>query len=414
LKIRQAHSTARINGTSARPVDPQRRRLLEFALSSPAIAAAAPLLALLAEDLAAHPELAVPTAAADALDVFQIEAVARRKVDRPTWHFIVNGADDGKTMKANRDAFDAWQIRARRLVDVSHVDIGAEIFGVKLDSPWFLSPVGNQQSIDPEGELATGRSARAAGNLMLASTVTNFSVGEIAKVAGPLWFQLYPSPDQKLMLKLIRDAEAAGCPALALTVDSPTRGNREGERWWGRLTGAPREGIGGKLRLGNFENYQGPPRIGDSALTWAIVDWLRAQTKMKLLLKGIVTREDAELCVERGVDGIIVSNHGGRQEESGRGTLECLPEVVEAVKDRLPVLIDGGFRRGTDAFKAIALGARAVGIGRPYLWGLGAFGEAGVERVLVILREELKRIMQLAGTTRLAAINSSYLQRPQR
>lgn len=395
-------------------VDASRRRLLDFALRSPAIAAAAPLLGLLARNVDAHPELAIPATAEEAIDVFQIEAVARRKVDRPTWHFIVNGADDGKTMKANRDAFDAWQLRVRRLIDVSHVDAGLELFGQKLEFPIFLSPVGNQQSISPDGELATARAARAAGALMVASTVTNFSIGEIGTVAGRLWFQLYPSPDRKLMAKLIHDAEAAGCPALALTVDSPARGNREGERWWGRLTGATRENIGGKLRLGNFENYAGPPRIGDSALTWEVVDWLRAQTSMKLLLKGIVTREDARLCAEHGLDGIIVSNHGGRQEESGRGTLECLPEVIEAVGGRMPVLIDGGFRRGTDVFKALALGARGVGIGRPYLWGLGAFGEEGVARVLVILREELKRIMQLAGTTTLEGIGAAYLQRPQR
>ena len=152
------------------------------------------------------------------------------------------------------------------------------------------------------------------------------------------------------------------------------------------------------------------PRIGDSSLTWEIVNWLRDNTDMRIVLKGIVTGEDAAICVERGVDGIIVSNHGGRQEESGRGTLECLPEVIANSAD-IPVLIDGGFRRGTDVFKALALGARAVCIGRPYLWGLGAFGEEGVSRVLMLVREELKRIMQFAGTTRLDAITTDYLTR---
>jgi isopentenyl diphosphate isomerase/L-lactate dehydrogenase-like FMN-dependent dehydrogenase len=165
------------------------------------------------------------------------------------------------------------------------------------------------------------------------------------------------------------------------------------------------------LRLGNLENFPGPPRVGDAALTWDKVDWIRSKTSMKLLLKGIVTREDAAIAAKRGIDGIIVSNHGGRQEESFRGTLTCLPEVVEAAGARMPVLIDGGFRRGTDIFKALALGARAVCIGRPYLWGLGAFGEEGVSRVLMILREELKRIMEFAGTTSLAAIKPSYLEK---
>ena len=213
------------------------------------------------------------------------------------------------------------------------------------------------------------------------------------------------------MTKLIRDAEQAGCKVLVVTVDSPTRGNREGERWWSRTPGGTTETALARQRLGNFENYDGPPRVGDTAATWDLVDWLRTQTQMKIVLKGIVTREDAALCLKRGVDGLIVSNHGGRQEDSGRGTLECLPEVVEAVSGRLPVLVDGGFRRGTDIFKALALGARAVGVGRPYLWGLGAFGEEGVNRVLLILREELKRIMQFAGTTSLAEIKPGYLQR---
>jgi isopentenyl diphosphate isomerase/L-lactate dehydrogenase-like FMN-dependent dehydrogenase len=163
--------------------------------------------------------------------------------------------------------------------------------------------------------------------------------------------------------------------------------------------------------MGNFEGYQGPPRIGDTALTWAIVDWLRANTRLPVFLKGIVTREDAALAVRERVDGLIVSNHGGRQEESGRGTLECLPEVVAGVAGRMPVLIDGGFRRGTDIFKALALGADAVCIGRPYLYGLGAFGEQGVAKVLAILDSEFKRCMQLAGTVRVSAIKPAYVQR---
>jgi isopentenyl diphosphate isomerase/L-lactate dehydrogenase-like FMN-dependent dehydrogenase len=375
-----------------------RRELLRFVLHSPLLwAGAGPAWA--------RPELAVPQSAAEALDVFQVERFARTKLDLPTIHFIVNGADDGKTMQANRDAFDAWAIRVRRLVDVSRIDTRREILGEQLEVPIILAPVGNQQTIHPDGEIATAKAARASGNLMIASTVTNASVGEIARASGPLWFQLYASPDRKLVEKLIGDAEAAGCRVMALTTDSNTRGNREGERWWARATQgqAPQ-------RLGNFEGWAGPPRIGDVALDWRTVDWLRSRTKMKLVLKGLVTREDALLAVEHGVDGIIVSNHGGRQEESLRATLHCLPEVVEAVAGRMPVLIDGGFRRGTDIFKALALGASAVCVGRPFLWGLGAFGEQGVARVLVILREELKRTMQLAGTTSLAGITRAWIE----
>jgi isopentenyl diphosphate isomerase/L-lactate dehydrogenase-like FMN-dependent dehydrogenase len=384
-----------------------RRDLLRFVLQSPLLWGAAGV----APAAWARPELAVPGSASDAIDVFEIERAARGKLSLPTLHFIANGADDGKTLAANREAFDDWAIRVRRLVDVSHIDTTTTVLGQNLEVPIIIAPAGNQQAIHPDGELATARAARAMGNLMIASTVSNYSVGEIGKAAGPLWFQLYASPDRRLMQKLIRDAEAAGCRVLVLTVDSNTRGNREGERWWSRVAGGPAEGGASRLPLGNFTGYDGPPRVGDVALNWDIIEWIRAQTGMKLVLKGIVTREDAALAVERGVDGIIVSNHGGRQEESLRATLTCLPEVVQAAGGRVPVLIDGGFRRGTDAFKALALGASAICIGRPYLWGLGAFGEEGVSRVLVILREELKRIMQFAGTTSLGAIKPAYLER---
>jgi isopentenyl diphosphate isomerase/L-lactate dehydrogenase-like FMN-dependent dehydrogenase len=376
-----------------------RRRLLEFVLGSPLLAVAA---------ARARPELAVPVTAAEALDVFQIERLARTRVDPATLHFIVNGADDGKTMQANRDAYDQWAIRVRRLVDVSRIDMRRELLGQTLEVPLLLAPVGNQQSIHPDGELATARAARTTGHAMIASTVTNASVGAIARAAGSLWFQLYASADRALTDHLIGTAEQAGCPVIALTVDSNTRGNREAERWWSRSPPAtPRR----ELPLGNFTDYPGPPRIGDIALDWREVDRIRTRTRARLLLKGIVTREDAKLAVEHGVDGLIVSNHGGRQEESLRSTLASLPEVVAAVDGRIPVLLDGGIRRGTDIFKALALGASAVCIGRPYLWGLGAFGEEGVARVLVILREELKRIMQFAGTTTLAAIDAAHVER---
>lgn len=379
-----------------------RRDLLRFLLRSPLLWAAAGV----APSVQARPELAVPASAGEALDVFQIERLARQKLGLPVIHYIANGADDGKTVQANRDAFDAWAIRVRRLVDVSQVDAGVTVLGERLPVPVILAPAGNQQSIHPDGELATARAARASASLMIASTVSNHSVGAIAGAAGPLWFQLYASPDRRLMEKLIRDAETAGCRVLVLTVDSNTRGNREGEAWWARATAGRQP----PLPLGNFAGYDGPPRVGDMALTWDIIDWIRAHTSMKLVLKGIVTREDATLAAARGVDGIIVSNHGGRQEESLRATLTCLPEVVEAVAGRLPVLIDGGFRRGTDIFKALALGASAICIGRPYLWGLGAFGEDGVSRVLAILRDELKRIMQFAGTTSVGAIDATRLE----
>ena len=289
------------------------------------------------------------------LDIFQMQRVAQKALDLETWHFIVNGADDQRTLEANRTAFDAWQIRVRRLVDVSHIDTSIELFGQKLPTPILLAPVGSQQTIHVDGEPATMRGASARGHLMIASTMTSSSIAGIrAAGTAPLWFQLYASPDQGFMRHLLAVAEDAGCRAIALTVDSPTRGNREGERWF---AGSAARKV--PVRIGNMEGYKGPRRVGDPAMTWAIVDWLRANTKLPILLKGIVTREDAELAVRWQVDGIIVSNHGGRQEESGRGSLECLPEIVAAVDGRMPVLMDGGIRRGTDVFKALALGAES-------------------------------------------------------
>ncbi len=390
-----------------------RRQLVRFLLQSPLIAATgilAPGL-LLPRRALARPEFAVPETLDQVLDVFQMQRAAQKTLDLETWHFIVNGADDQRTVEANRAAFDDWQLRVRRLVDVSRIDTSLKLLGQALSSPLVLAPVGAQQTINPEGELATMRGASQRGHLLIASTVTSSSIGAIrAAGTAPLWFQLYASPDQGLMRHLLASAEAAGCLCVVLTVDSPTRGNREGERWFARS--APRQSTGkGPPAMGNFSGYQGPARFGDPALTWAIVDWLRENTRLPILLKGIVTREDAELAVRARVDGIIVSNHGGRQEESGRGTLECLPEVVAVTAGRIPVLMDGGIRRGTDIFKALALGATAVCVGRPYLYGLGAYGEKGVAKVLAILDSELQRTMQFAGTTSLGGITNAYLQR---
>ncbi len=381
-----------------------RRRLLRYLAASPLLAAPA---AGLLRDAAARPEFAVPGSLDQVLDVFQMERLARQALDDEAWHFVVNGADDQRTLEANRLAFDGWQLRVRRLVDVSRVDTSVELLGTRLPTPILLAPAGAQATVHADGEVATMRGASARGHLMISSTISSNSIGEIRGAGtAPLWFQLYPSPDQDLMRHLLAGAAAAGCRAVALTVDSPTRGNRLGERWFSRISTRK-----GPARMGNFEGYGGPPRVGDPALTWDIVDWLRANTALPVLLKGIVTREDAEIAVRRRVDGLIVSNHGGRQEESGRGTLECLPEVVAAVRGRMPVLIDGGLRRGTDVFKALALGADAVCVGRPYLYGLAAYGDAGVAKVLAILDSEFQRSMQFAGTTSVAAIRPDYVQR---
>ncbi|MCC5794950.1 MAG: alpha-hydroxy-acid oxidizing protein [Chromatiales bacterium] len=377
-----------------------RRALLRFLLGSPLLGA--PWAGVLA-----RPELAVPGSVGEALDVAQIEGVARRELSAAAWHFVVNGSDGGRTAEANLAAFAEWQIRVRRLVDVREVDTGLELFGQRLPSPLVLAPAGGQMALHPEAELATARAAGRRGHLAMMSTVSNFPIGEIVRAGGgPTWFQLYASPDPGVNRMLLAAAADAGCTAIVLTVDSPTRGNRLAERWFGQRSGdAP------PAPLGNFVGWPGRPQVGDPALEWGFLDWLRAESRLPLLLKGIVTAEDARLALEHGVDGLIVSNHGGRQEDSGLATLDCLPEVVEAVDGGMPVLVDGGIRRGSDMFTALALGATAVCIGRPYLWGLGAFGEAGVARVLELLDAELVRIMQFAGVTALDGIGRGMLRR---
>jgi isopentenyl diphosphate isomerase/L-lactate dehydrogenase-like FMN-dependent dehydrogenase len=358
------------------------------------------------------------TAPEHAINVFDLEAAAREKLPPAHWGYLATGVDDDATLQANRSGFSRFQIRPRRLVDVSAVDTSTELFGVKWKSPIVLAPAGSQRAFHPDGEIATARAAGTRGHLQILSTGTTVSVEEVtAARRGPVWFQLYPTSSWTIAQALVRRAEATGSPVLVLTVDLPVGRNTETERRIRQTDTRPcanchQAGISGFLRrkpMFDGLDLAGIQSIMAPGLTWETVRRLKDSTRMKLVLKGIVTREDAALCVQHAVDGIIVSNHGGRAEESGRGTIECLAEVVDAVHGRIPVLIDGGFRRGTDIFKALALGARAICIGRPYLWGLAAFGQAGVERVLDILRWEFELIMKQAGATSLGKLNRSFV-----
>jgi len=382
-----------------------RRQFLRFLLFSPLLASTGIISLDLSKTFSS--EMPPITGSGNATNVFQFEDAARTKLTPEVFHFIADGADDMKTVRANREAFDQLQIRARRLVDVSKVDTTVNVLGHVMETPVILAPIGAQQQVHPEGELASARAAASRKHVFMVSTFSNFSINEIAETGkGPVWFQLYTGPERTMTKQLLQRAEAAGADVVALSVDSAVRGNRESEIAFplGR-----QEGI--RPRLGNFEGLEGRMQIGGSSLTLDYIGWLKANTKMKVIIKGIVTHEDARLCVEHGADGLIVSNHGGRQEESNRGTIECLPEVIKAVEGRIPVLIDGGFRRGTDIFKALALGAKAICIGRPYIWGLASFGEDGVKKVLDLLRAELVRIMQLSGTPSIRDISPAYVKR---
>lgn len=366
--------------------------------------AASPLLAM-AEDVPS-PALTTPR---DALDVMYFEPLARKKLSLAHWGYLSTGVEDDLTLRMNREAMTHYQLRARRLAGVSKPDLTTEVFGAKWDMPIYLSAVGSQRMFDPEGELATARAARAQRAVQMLSTVTSYRLEDVSKALGAApWYQLYIPDRWDETEKLVKRVEAAGCPVLAWTVDTLGGRNAETAARLASLgpqncmdchTSHPITGSHAQMMRGKpmFAGLSG--EVNPANANWSYVDRLKKMTAMKLVLKGIDTAEDAKLALDHGADGVVVSNHGGRSTETGRGTMDILPEVVDAVGAQMPVFVDGGFRRGSDVFKALALGARAVGIGRPYIWGLCAFGQEGVERVLEILRVELAMTMQGCGVS---------------
>jgi len=388
----------------------QRRRLLRFLAASPVVAgmSIADWFELDAQEPAGMPREPGAIESADqALDVFDFEAVAHQKLPPAHFGYLATGVDADATLRANRAALSRIEIRARHLTDVTRIDTATELFGVRWETPIVLAPMGSQRAFHPDAELAVARAARAKRHLQILSTVSTTSVEDVAAARGePIWYQLYPTSDWAVTEGLLARAEKAGCPAIVLTVDLPVGTNRETLLRSRRVDSRDcqvchQPGFAGMVSRKPMFDGLDVTRVEDlvhPGMTWDFVKRLRDRTRAKLLIKGIVTAEDAALCATSGVDGIIVSNHGGRSEESGRATVDSLPEVVAAVRDRLPVLVDSGFRRGTDIFKALALGARAICIGRPYGWGLGAFGQAGVEAVLQLLRAELETAMRTCGT----------------
>jgi isopentenyl diphosphate isomerase/L-lactate dehydrogenase-like FMN-dependent dehydrogenase len=397
-----------------------RRHFLKFLAASPLFALGLPgwgralAEANAPEGAATRDVIASPN---DALNVLDFEPIARQTLPPAHYGYLATGVDDDATLRANRTGFSRFQIRTRRLVDVSRIDTSTELFGTTWKTPIVLAPVGSQKAFHPDGEVASARAAGARGHLLILSTASTTSVEEVTSArGGPIWYQLYPTDTWRIAQALVRRADAAGCPVLVLTVDLPAGRNTETQTRLARqdkrqCSSCHQPGWPGYLRRKPM--FDGLDLSGVSfsspGLTWEFVRRLRDITKMKLVLKGIETHEDAELSVRYGVDGIIVSNHGGRAQEGGRSTIECLPEVVDAVRGKVPVLVDGGFRRGTDVFKALALGAKGVGIGRPYIWGLAAFGQPGVDKVLDLLTRELALMMRHAGATSLGKLDRSFI-----
>lgn len=352
----------------------------------------------------------------EALDVFDFEAVARKNLLLEHWAYLATGVDDDSTIKANREGFTRYQLRMRPLVDFSKLDTSIQLFGVRWNTPIVLCPVASLKGFHTEGEKGAARAARSKGHLQMLSTVSSTSVEEVNTARGePVWYQLYARDNWSETLKLVKRVETAGCPALVWTIDLLGGSNRETFR---RAQG--REGVRAPLCKNCHEGLRKPMYEGLAAqaggegssrtvFTWDGVKRLKDATQMKLLLKGIQTREDAELAISHGADGIVVSNHGGRAGASGRSTIESLPEIAAGVAGKIPIILDSGVRRGTDIFKALALGATAVGIGRPYVWGLSAFGQEGVEAVLDMLRRELQMVMRQTGTTSIGQITPRSL-----
>jgi isopentenyl diphosphate isomerase/L-lactate dehydrogenase-like FMN-dependent dehydrogenase len=353
----------------------------------------------------------------EAFSVMDFEAAARSKVAPQHFAFMASGVDDDATLRANREGYGHIKLRPRRLRDATKVDMRTTLYGATYNSPIYLCPTGSNRAFHPDGEPAVARAAKARGTMMMLSTASNTGVEDVSKAYGaPVWAQLTAPTSWAVFEKILRRVENAGCPVIVLTVDYITGRNAET-----LLRALPKDRRpcaacyeDGEIAYPRARKlYDGIDMTGvrriDPSTTWEVVDRLRKATSRKLFIKGIETHEDARLCLEHGIDGIVVSNHGGRATETGRSTIEALPEVVAAVGNRIPLFLDGGVRRGTDVFKALALGAKAVGIGRPYLWGMGAFGQAGVDRVLEILQGELKLVMGNCGTQSVSDIDHNYI-----
>jgi L-lactate dehydrogenase (cytochrome) len=376
---------------------------------------------------------------ARAASIDDVRELARRRLPRVCDDFIAGGAEGEVTLGANRRAFDAIAFRPRYLVDVSDREQSTVVCGATVQSPVLLAPAGLARIVSRHAEVDAARAAESAQTVYCAGVGASTSLEEIARAsAAPLWFQLYLWRDRELYEGLVARAKAAGYVGLIITIDVPVSSKRDRDwrngftlplklnmadraeaarhvRWaWDYVTGPPITwanladlGLGTKATvLGKLVNEQ----LANPRANWDDVRRLRDIWEGQLLVKGVLTAEDAELAVSCGADGVVVSNHGGRQLDHARATIEALPEIVAAVPERVDVILDSGVRRGSDVVKALALGARAVMIGRPYLWGLAAAGEAGVNHVLEILRTEIDLCLALVGRRTVSELDGSVLQ----
>jgi 4-hydroxymandelate oxidase len=334
------------------------------------------------------------------VNVREYELLAEERLEAGVYGYYAGGAGDEWTLRENEAAFGRWVLRPRVLVDVSAVTTSTTVLGTEIAMPILVAPTAFHRLCHPDGELATARAAAAAGTIMCLSTLATAGAAEVAEATpeAPRWYQLYWHPDRGLTRAIVEEAAEAGFTAIVLTVDLPVLGNRERDLRTGFTL--PDDIVPAFARTAAYASTQGSQVLGwtvDPSLTWDDLEWLRSLSDLPLLVKGVLTAEDALLAVEHGCAGVVVSNHGGRQLDGVPASLDALPEIVEAVADRCEVLVDGGVRRGTDVVKARALGAKAVLVGRAVLWGLTHDGQAGVERVLGLLRAETELALALVG-----------------
>jgi 4-hydroxymandelate oxidase len=342
------------------------------------------------------------------INLFEFESIAKERLPKEEYDYIAGGATDEISVDRNRRAYASWALRPRVLRDVSVLDLSTTVLGTKVNLPVLIAPCGGHKRAHPEGELATYRAAAACGTILAVSANSNTSFEDLAKAAnGNLWVQMYPFRDKAMTRKWLERAKDSGYKAVVVTLDSQWPPKRERN-----IRNNYRRTRGVNYPATDKETPRPAGRAGegsDPAATWQDLEWIQKAAGLPVVAKGVMTGEDIELCVEVGAAGVIVSNHGGRHLDNTLATVEVLSEAVAAAKGKLEIYLDGGIRRGADVVKAIALGARAVFIGRPLFWGLAVDGEKGVTRVLHILREEIEITMAKCGRPTIASIDASVI-----
>ena len=349
------------------------------------------------------------------VNIFEYEALASERIPKPQYDFIAGGATDEITLRRTRAVYDSIMLSPRVLVDVAEVDLSTTVLGEPISFPVMLDPAGNHGVVHPDAELASARAAGGLGTAMILSSGSTVTLEQVAGVAtGPIWFQQYLFRDRGLTLEMAERAREAGYSAICLTLDAKIPPKRERNIRNGYVSPPSPNYASLELSPHRWEFNPDAPAslmdIRDPAATWADLEWMASNTRVPVLVKGIMTGEDGRMAAENGAKAAIVSNHGARYLDTTLATIEVLPEVVEAVDGRIEVYLDGGIRRGADVFKALALGARAVLIGRPLFWGLAVDGEAGLRSVLEILRDELHMTMGMCGRTTIDSIDRGTLR----